>query len=101
MNLEICIPHKKIEVHCGGVRGSTKTNIKALINNRKVIIIANLHYPYFMIRYTMYYERFSKDKFQMDAAWCASNAYVAVDSQAMHALSCTGKTAVKIKKKYF
>lgn len=84
-----------------GVRGSAKTNIKALIKNRKVIIIANLHNPYFKIRYTMYYELFSKDKFQKDAAWCASNAYVAVHAQAMHALSCTGKTAVKIKKNLF
>lgn len=81
-----------------GVRGSAKTNIKALIKNRKVIIIANLHNPYFKIRYIKYYELFTKDKFQKDAACCARNAYVAVDAQAMHALSCTGKRAVKIKK---
>lgn len=67
VNLEISIPLKRIEVQCEGVRGLAKTNIKALIKNRKVITIANLHYPY-LIRYTMYYERFSKDKFQKDAA---------------------------------
>lgn len=52
-----------------------------------------------MIQYTIYYKLFSKHKFQEDAAWCASNAYVAVDAKAMHASSCIGKTAVKIFKK--
>lgn len=52
-----------------------------------------------MIQYTIYYKLFSKHKFQKDAAWCASNAYMAVDAQAMHASSCIGKTAIEIKKK--
>lgn len=54
-----------------------------------------------MIQYTMYYKLFFKHIFQKDAAWCASNAYMAVDTQAMHASSCISMTAIEIKKKLF